>query len=265
MTEEIPKLEMNSGHGTSWVKIGLMALVLIFLLYRVVTLIAQREVTPFYGKGVHDISKSLTSEQLNLLLNAVVKAGNSGLPVGIVVFGDEGAGDARNLTALYNRFDSSLPLPDSGLFLVVTAAQGKISVIRGERLKYILDSGNMKRLEEQMGRSDRIGSIVQSLAEYVDSAAADLQAYEAVQEKFRIEKESDTSSEQGYIVLFSIISLILVFVTFVIIRGRCPRCGASCDVLGKELRSQDVAEYVRVENITCPECGYTRERKIIKR
>lgn len=271
MTEEIQDLEKEQESGEStgpgWLRILIMAFILLFLLYRVVTLIEEKKSTPLYGVGVHDPSSLLDPQQSQQLSQVLEKAHIAGLPVGVIFLGGDCQVDSREITKLYKRFDSSLELPDSGLFMAVCAGQGKISLVRGERLKYILNPDDMKRLEEQIGHSDafRMAGVVESLAEFIGLAARDRENYLKFQKQFSTEPQEEENSEIGYMIFFGVLGITLVFVTFVLIRGRCPRCGARCEVEGRELRSQDATEYVRVEKVKCPECSYTRERKIIKR
>lgn len=244
------------------------AVLLVLLLGRIWYLYQQQKLVPSVELGLNDVTGILDAESSTFIGRGLDECITAGIPVCVVVVRNSGEIEReRFVPTLFGKFNRSLEVPDSGILVVLMIDELRIYVARGERLKYIVD--DPKNIDSDAGSSKsetfQISTFAESIADYLSKASIAVEAYR------RLHFELDAKVRQADPEKVPFLTLFLICLAFGFgavayhFRNRCPACGKKCTVTRREIRSQDTSAMVEQEIFFCSCCGYTRERKIVKR
>lgn len=244
------------------------AVILLLLLSRIWFLYQQQKSVPPVDQGLHDVAGVLDAESSVLIDRSIDECTAAGIPVCAVVV--RGTGEIqrdRFVPTLFGKFNRSLEVPDSGILVVLMADELRIYIARGERLKYIVD--DPKNIDSEggvsKGESVQITTFAESIADYLSKAAKSVEAYRRLHFELDAKVRQADPEKIPFLTLFFICLALGIGAVIYHFRNRCPACGKKCTVTRREIRSQDASAMVEHEIFSCPACGFTRERKIVKR
>lgn len=238
-------------------------LILFLLIFRCVYIYKDYQNTIPVTPGVHDVDHLVSEKHEELIRASLLKCSNLELPV-TIIFSKKKSSKKFNIRHLYARFNRNIDNPHNGIFIIFTASDLKINVIRGQNLFAFMDDSFVNEFKNEVIKAgDDIDMIVTSFSSFLNASAANKRKYDAFHAAFKKYNPEDEENFYSLLTIVILICLIILLSIINIVKNRCPKCGALLKISSRDVPSQQKGEYVEIELKECSICDYSKERKII--